>query len=182
MLHRSKIIISSLILFCAFSANAQETDILKNYSISEFIELQSQFNTEVIIIKSTRNNILIQGGEQAQSEFVIVEEEGHLAIFSDEMEPTRIVIETTGFNSLISGGRGNYYVIGLNQESFVLFNPSAKVAVSGNLDNLILTSDDGHTDLSSVYSKNELVSISEQASYIESKRSGEILIAKRDLK
>ncbi len=182
MLYSIKIIISILALFFAFNSKAQETDVLKNYPISGFTELQSSLNTEVIIIKSSRNNVLIQGSKKAQNEIIILEEEGRLAIFSKEEEPTRVVIETTGIGSLISGGTGNYFVIGLDQERFVLFNPSAKVTVSGNLDNLYLTSEDGQTDLSNVYSIKEWITISDQASYIESKRSGKDLIAKKSLK
>ncbi|MFV1884534.1 MAG: hypothetical protein ACMZ7B_08605 [Balneola sp.] len=170
-------------LIISVNTNAQETDVLNNREVSEFTELQSQVNTEVIIIKSTRNNILIQGSEEAQKDLLIQEQEGRLAIsFQSETienQLTRIVIETTGFNSLISGGIGNYFVIGLDQKNFVLMNPAAKVSLSGTLDNIYLTSLSGHTDLSKLSTENEWVELSETASYVESKFSGRNLIAKK---
>lgn len=178
-----KIYTTLLAILFSVTAIAQETDVLKNHKISEFTELQSQVNTEVIIIKSTRNNILIQGSAEAQNNLLIQEEEGRLAItFQSETiedQLTRIVIETTGFNSLISGGTGNYFVLGLDQKNLVLMNPAAKVFVSGTLDDIYLTSVNGHTDLSKLSSENEWVELSETASYIESKFSGRNLIAKK---
>ncbi len=182
MTYSIKITIYILVFFYAVSANAQETDVLKNYPILEFTELQSQLNTEVIIIKSIRNNILIQGSEKAHDEITILEEEGRLAIFSKDYNPIRVVIETTGFYSLISGGKGKYFIIGLDQERFALFNPSATVTVSGTLDNVYLTSEDGHTDLSNVNSIKEWITISGQASYIESNRSSNDLLAQKSFK
>lgn len=183
MKHLFKFTTTVFAFIVSVNAYSQETDILKNYSVSGFTELQSQVSTEVIIIQSTRNNILVQGSKEAQREVSITEEEGRLAIFSNaekpELNPTRIVIETTGFNSLISGGTGNYYVFGLDQKSFVLMNPEAKVLVSGTLDQIYLTSLSGHTDLSGVNSEREWISLYGKASYIESRFSGRNLLAKK---
>ncbi len=115
MKYLTKITLTVFAVLLSLNAGAQTTDILKNYTISEFTELQSQINTEVIIIQSNRNNILVQGSKEAQHAFTIQEEENRLSFsYSDEASneiPTRIVVETTGFNSLISGGKGNYYIV-----------------------------------------------------------------------
>ncbi len=163
------------------SIAAQETDVLRNYPISVFTELQSQLNSEVIIIKSSRNNILVQGSNKSQEGIRIIEEEGRLAIFTDDnsiAQPSRIVIETTGFNSLVSGGTGTYYVFGLEQDNFRLFNPSANVTLSGSLKEVYLTSENGYSDLSRIYAEKEWVAVSEKASYVESKSTGKNLIAR----
>ncbi|MBO6524812.1 MAG: hypothetical protein JJ971_13355 [Balneolaceae bacterium] len=173
--------ITVLALTLTTSIQAQETDVLMNYQISPFTELQSELNTEIIIIKSTRNNILVQGSEESQREIEIIEEDGRLAVFlkdGSNEQPKRIVIETTGFNSLVSGGTGNYFVLGLEQESFNLLNPSANVLLSGTLESIYLSSENGHSDLSSIYTEKEWISISESASYIESKYSGKNLFAR----
>ncbi|MEQ9308730.1 MAG: DUF2807 domain-containing protein [Balneolaceae bacterium] len=161
---------------------SQNTDHLFTYEVSAFKELQFQVNTEVIIIKSSRNRVLIQGDTFTQSSIVILEQEGRLAIYSKVeplfKNPTRIVIETSSINSLVSGGTGRYFVLGLDQKQFTLHNPLATVYISGSIDDIVVYSDAGHTDLSDLNTKNERTKISENAGFVKSKHTTKDLLAR----
>lgn len=121
----------ALIALTSSLAFTQENDQLKSYELPQFTELQVQLNTEVIILNSNRDFIIVQGDSLTQASIMIETENGKVTILTngntESVQPTRVLVETTSMASLTTGGLGKYYIIGQKNKPTVIFNPTAYV-------------------------------------------------------
>tara|TARA_R110000868_G_scaffold304437_9_gene565088 strand:+ start:3084 stop:3506 length:423 start_codon:yes stop_codon:yes gene_type:complete len=118
----------ALLALTSSIAFAQETDILKSYELPQFTELQVQMNTEVIILNSSRNYLVVQGDSLSQNSIKIETIDGKVLISSNKeansSQPTRVLVETTSMASLTTGGLGKYFIIGQKDKALGIYNPT----------------------------------------------------------
>ncbi len=106
------------------SSNAQESELLVTYELKAFEKLNVALkNTEVIIIISPRNQVIVQGDSLTQEQFAYNQEDGELVISSKkELAPTRIVIETEALTSLTTINTGKIYLVGKERQRLGIAN------------------------------------------------------------
>ncbi len=106
------------------SSNAQESELLVTYELNAFEKLNvSLKNTEVIIIMSSRNQVIVQGDSLTQEQFSYDQENGELLLSSNkELAPTRIVIETEALTSLTTQDTGKIYLVGKERKTLGIAN------------------------------------------------------------
>lgn len=118
----------TLLALTSSVAFAQQSDLLKSYELPQFTQLQVQMNTEVIILNSTRNHLVVQGDSLSHISINIDSEDGIVTISSNkevnDSQPTRVLVETTSIASLMTGGLGKYYLIGQKDKTLGIYNPS----------------------------------------------------------
>lgn len=129
----------ALLALTSSMAFAQQNDLLKSYELPQFTELQVQMNTEVIILNSTRNFLIVQGDSLSQLSINLNTKDGKVVISSNQevnsSQPTRVLIETTSMASLTTGGLGKYYIIGQKDKTLGIYNPSTTAYVEPKKEN-----------------------------------------------
>jgi len=124
----------ALLAITSSIAFAQQNDLLKSYELPQFTELQVQMNTEVIILNSSRNYLVVQGDSLSQASIRIDTVDGKVLISSNNevnnSQPTRVLVETTSIASLTTGGLGKYYIIGRKNKPLGIYNPTVTAFVN----------------------------------------------------
>ncbi|GAB5408429.1 MAG: hypothetical protein BalsKO_07940 [Balneolaceae bacterium] len=123
----------ALLALTSSLAFAQQNEMLKSYELPAFTELKVQMNTEVIILNSTRNHLVVQGDSLSQASIKLDLSDGKVTIISKEssnnIQPTRVLIETTSIATLTTGGLGRYYIIGKKDKPIGILNPTVTAFV-----------------------------------------------------
>lgn len=106
------------------SSYAQESDMLVTYELEPFNKLNVALkNTEVIIIISPRNQVIVQGDSLTQEQFSYNHDNEELLLSSNRgLTPTRIVIETSTLNALTTNDTGRIYLIGKERNKLGIVN------------------------------------------------------------
>ncbi len=68
----------ALLAITSSIAFAQQNDLLKSYELPQFTELHVQMNTEVIILNSSRNYLVVQGDSLSQTSIKIDSVDGRV--------------------------------------------------------------------------------------------------------
>ncbi|RNC79988.1 MAG: hypothetical protein ED557_12720 [Balneola sp.] len=103
---------------------AQESELLITHELEAFEKLNVTLkNTEVIIIISSRNQVIVQGDSLTQEQFSYNQDNGELVLSSNtNLAPTRIVIETEALTSLTTNDTGKIYLIGKERQKLGIAN------------------------------------------------------------
>ncbi len=143
-----------------------QTTHLRTVETNAFNNVQLSIDTEVILIKSTRNHVTLVGDSVYIAAIPVIVENGTLSI-NYQTEPDfklkRVTIEYTELNHAITGGIGTYYFHDFNEENLVVFNPYARVIMSGNTENIRVVSQKGITDLTALNTQKSVLHIGEDA-------------------
>lgn len=133
IIKKTYLLILTLIALTSSVAFTQQNDLLKSYELPKFTELKVQMNTEVIILNSTRNYLVVQGDSLTQASIKVDLSDGKVSIISNEssnhIQPTRVLIETTSIATLTTGGLGRYYIIGKKDKPIGIYNPTVTALV-----------------------------------------------------
>ena len=142
---------------------------LRNIEVNDFKEIRVSLDTEVIILKSKRNNVTLVG----DSSFVYsmpVNDNDDVLTFTYNAEPEgklkQVLIEYKDIDRVVTGGTGNYYFHKVDAERLDIFNPTANVYLNGNSDKIRVISQDGLTDITALKSKQGIMRIGEAAKLI----------------
>lgn len=126
LLKKTYITLLALLAVSSSMAFAQQKDLLKTYELPQFTELNVQMNTEVIILKSNRNMMVIQGDSLTQKSINFDSLDGKLTIIAEKgmeaFQPTRVLIETISLSSITTSGTGKYFLIGHQDNKIGIYN------------------------------------------------------------
>lgn len=163
------------------SLNAQSANHIRSVELKPFNHVQLQNNSEIILIKSTRNYMFIQGDSAEINDIAFVEEDGILGIdiLDSAFNSNRIVIEFTELNYATTGGNGEYYILNIDEDFLSILNPQATLTISGSANNFRLTSDNGYNDLSSLETKKDIIFVEDVANLVSPTKKG-WFFARRD--
>lgn len=153
---------------------------LRNVEVDNFKEIRVSLDTDVIILKSDRNQVTLVG----DSSYVFgmpIDQKGEALTFSYTAEPEaklkQVVIEYKDIDRVVTGGIGNYYFHNVDTKKLDIINPMAHVYLKGNSDEFRVISENGTTDISSLRLNKGIVKIGESArllgteAYVFSSRS-----------
>lgn len=156
-----------LIALCTVQGGyAQEVSHIMERELPEFKEIQMETSGEVILKRSHRNFMTLQGDSASLEQIEILEDEGRLALVVDEQRIPRIVIEYKSLQSLSAGGAGYYIIQNANEKVLNIFNPLSTVSIHGYAKELRLTSYEGLVDLSNASIKEEQLILGQLAQVI----------------
>ena len=144
---------------------------LRNVEVGNFKEIRVSLDTEVIILKSKRNNVTLVGDSSFVNNMP-VQQKGDVLTFTYNAEPEgklkQVVIAYKDIERVVTGGTGNYYFHKVDTEKLDIFNPTANVYLNGKSDKIRVISQEGLTDLTALTSKKGIMSIGESAQLIAS--------------
>ena len=159
----------ALAMFTIFALNSQafsQTTHLRGVELEAFNKVQLSIDTEVILLKSTRNHVTLVGDSAYIAAIPVISENGILSI-NYQTEPDfklkKVAIEYTDLDHATTGGTGTYFFHDLNEDNMVVFNPYARVIMSGNTENIRVVSQQGVTDLTALNSQKSVLHIGDAA-------------------
>ncbi|MCG8372501.1 MAG: DUF2807 domain-containing protein [Balneolales bacterium] len=150
-----------------------QTTHLRDVELASFKQIEVSLDTEVILLKSTRNHLTLVGDSSFISAIPIIAEDETLS-FHYQAEPEnklkRVVIEYKEIDRITTGGVGTYYFHKMNQDDLFVLNPYANVVLNGNAEKIRVISQEGSTDVTSLTSGEKIMRIGESAQLIAKQR------------
>jgi|AntRauTorcE11898_2_1112593.scaffolds.fasta_scaffold69214_1 uncharacterized protein YxeA len=166
-------ILTALLLTTIFATNAvAQATHLRTFELNTFNEVVFNSEAEVILIKSTRNQISISGDSTFISDFEVENSDNKLAFDLDKDQSekvVRIVVEYKTLNRAVTSGSGQYYFIRLDEDNLKIYNQDGKITLRGRTDNIKVYSEKGENDFSNLTVKNMLAYLGETATILEPK-------------
>ena len=158
-----------LMLASSVPSFAQYTTYLRLVELDPYTQINMNVDSEVILLKSTRDHITFAGDSTFIASINVSQDESVLS-FNYEKEPEskliRVVIEYKNINTVTTGGNGTYYFHKLNEDNLSIRNPHARIHLNGDADNLTLVSVDGINDVTALNADKMFVQIGEKATLI----------------
>ena len=146
---------------------------LRNIEVDNFNEIRVSLDTEVILLKSKRNHVTLVG-DSAYVFSMPIEQNNDVLSFTYNSEPenklSRVLIEYKDIDRLVTGGTGSYYLHNVEATKLDIFNPAAKLYISGKLHKMRLISENGTTDISDFQSREGILKIGETAQLVISEK------------
>lgn len=147
--------------------NAQNyTSSIRMVETSAFSKLNLDVDAEVILIKSSRNMVTLNGEESYISAIPVESTDSVLSLnYEKEADKklTRVVIEFTDLEDVYAGGNGLYYFHKIESEGLEIQNPEATVIVSGWVGNIEIVSQNGTNDITKLSADKMYVKLGDQA-------------------
>ena len=168
-----------LSLMALLPTQAQDTNHLRWIELEPFTQVQVQLDAYVILVKSSRNHITLQGDSATIADFEYVVEDGILSLDHLDAYPgdvDRVLIEYTDLDIITTGGTGDYFFTNVDQKKLYILNPSANIYLEGNARDLNLISFDGTTDLSKLSSRKEVLFVGESAQVINASQRAKTIV------
>ncbi len=162
----------ALFISATTTVNSQDLTHIREVALTDFSKIQVSLDTEVLVVKSKRNHVTLVGDSSfIASVPVIVKDE--ILGFNYETEPDylleKVVIEYTDIDHATTGGIGTYFFHNIEEDRLVVFNPYARVILSGNTNHIRVVSQEGITDVTALTSNNEALYIGEEALLVANK-------------
>lgn len=149
---------------------AQESTHLRSVALEDFNQVRVSMDTEVILLKSDRNNLTLVGDSVYIAEFDISQQDDILA-FSHNKEKTvslqRVIIEYKELDRVITGGEGTYYFHKLSERDLEIYNPYAQVILTGRTENIRIYSEDGENDVTRLVAGKMVLHIGDSATLLK---------------
>ncbi|HBX65233.1 MAG: hypothetical protein CL670_13455 [Balneola sp.] len=166
-------ILSALLLTTIFATNAvAQVTHLRTFELKPFNEIVFDSETEIIIIKSTRNQLSISGDSTFIAEFEVENSENKLSFELDKDQSekvVRVIVEYTTLDRAVTSGSGQYYFVKLDEENLKIYNEDGKISLRGRTDSIKIYSEKGENDFSNLTVKNMLAYLGEAATILEPK-------------
>ena len=167
----NRVVLAMITIFALNTLAFAQTTHLRTVETSAFNKVQLSIDTEVILIKSTRNHVTLVGDSAYIVAIPVIAEDGTLSI-NYQTEPDfklkRVAIEYTELNHATTGGTGTYYFHKTNEDNLVVFNPYARVIMSGNTEYIRVVSQEGVTDLTALNTQISVLHIGDDAKLMTS--------------
>lgn len=163
----STLVITLALIVPAF---AQQTTHLRTVELEEFDQIRVSLDTDVILIKSDRNQLTLVGDSSYIAEFPVSQNDSILSFSYNENESKqlkRVIIEYKELDRAITGGDGTYFFHKLSQRDLEIFNPFAKVVLTGRAENLRIYSEEGDNDVTGLIAGKMVLHIGDSATLLK---------------
>lgn len=163
-------ITSAIILAFILSANsfAQDADFIKTQELEPYNQIQLSMDTEVILLKSSRNHLTLIGELDYINNMPISYKGDTLSLHhNEETAPKlrRVVIEYKDISKLETSGNGNYYLHKVDEDKLNIFNDNAKLTLSGRIGNVRIFSENGEIDATKLKSDQMIAQMGTKATF-----------------
>lgn len=130
---------------------AQSESNIQSQDLESFDEVRVIADAEVIVRKSNRNHIKLIGDSTYTGSLPYSLKDNTLMFVYEEdgqKKLEKVVIEYKDINRIVTGGNGKFLIEGLEEKVLDIFNQSANLKLSGQIENGRIYSQNGDNDIS----------------------------------
>jgi hypothetical protein len=150
------------------SSFAQDADYIKTQDLNSFNQISLNMDTDVILLKSSRNHLTLVGELDYINNLPITYNGDTLSIqHNAENAPKlrRVVIEYKDISQIETSGNGFYYFHKVDEDKLNIINNSAKLTLNGSINNVRIISEDGEIDASKLKSNQMVAQVGTTATF-----------------
>ncbi len=160
--------IFAFVIGLTVSVFAQNYTHLNSYELSSFEQLRMDVDTEVILVKSDKNQLTLVGDSVYVFNAPINQENGVLTFNYFETggeELKRITVEYQDISRVSTSGTGEYYFYNMDAKDLKIFNNSAKVKLRGKAEKISIFSEKGDIDVTEFQTKHMITHLGEAVNF-----------------
>lgn len=156
----------ALVFVLMTNSFAQDADYIKTQALQSFNQISLNMDTEVILLKSSRNHLTLVGELDYINNLPVTYNGDTLSLeHHAENAPKlrRVVIEYKDISQIETKGSGFFYFHKVDEDKLKIINNSAKLTLNGRIDNVRIISDEGEVDASKLESNQMIAQMGKSA-------------------